>query len=46
VALREERLKLGRQKPRYGYRRPHVLLGRRGHEVHTKRAYRLYLEGA
>jgi putative transposase len=28
--LREELLKLARQKPRYGYRRLHVLLERRG----------------
>ena len=42
--LREELLKLARQKPRYGYRRLHVLLERRGHEVNAKRVYRLYLE--
>ena len=30
--------------PRYGYRRLHVLLQRRGHEVNVKRVYRLYLE--
>jgi putative transposase len=42
--LREELLKLARQKPRYGYRRLHVLLVRRGHEVNVKRVYRLYLE--
>ena len=42
--LREELLKLARQKPRYGYRRLHVLLERRGHEVNVKRVYRLYLE--
>jgi len=37
-------VKLARQKPRYGYRRLHVLLERRGHEVNVKRVYRLYLE--
>jgi len=44
VELRSELLKLARQKPRYGYRRLHVLLERRGHEVNVKRVYRLYLE--
>ena len=44
AALREELLKLARQKPRYGYRRLHVLLERRGYEVNVKRVYRLYLE--
>ena len=42
--LRSELVKLARQKPRYGYRRLHVLLVRRGHEVNVKRVYRLYLE--
>jgi putative transposase len=37
-------VKLARQKPRYGYRRLHVLLQRRGYEVNVKRVYRLYLE--
>ena len=37
-------MKLARQKPRYGYRRLHALLERRGHEVNVKRVYRLYLE--
>jgi putative transposase len=44
MELREELLKLARQKPRYGYRRLHVLLERRGHAVNVKRVYRLYLE--
>ena len=44
VELRVELLKLARQKPRYGYRRLHVLLERRGHEVNVKRVYRLYVE--
>ena len=43
-ALREELVKLARQKPRYGYRRLHALLERRGYEVNVKRVYRLYLE--
>jgi putative transposase len=42
--LRQELVKLARQKPRYGYRRLHALLSRRGHEVNVKRIYRLYVE--
>ena len=42
--LRCELVKLARQKPRYGYRRLHALLSRRGYEVNVKRVYRLYLE--
>src|SRR5271168_5342983 len=42
--LREELVKLARQKPRYGYRRLHVLLERQGQEVNVKRVYRLYAE--
>ena len=42
--LREALTSLARQKPRYGYRRLHALLGRRGHEVNVKRVYRLYVE--
>ena len=45
IALREELVKLARQKPRYGYRRLHALLSRRGHEVNVKRVYRLYVGG-
>ena len=37
-------MKLARQKPRYGYRRLHALLERRGHEGNVKRVYRLYVE--
>jgi putative transposase len=44
VELRGELVKLARQKPRYGYRRLHVLLERRGYAVNVKRVYRLYLE--
>ncbi len=43
IELREELVKLARQKPRYGYRRLHVLLERRGHAVNVKRVYRLYV---
>lgn len=46
--LREEMMKLARQKPRYGYRRLHALLERRGanhgEPLNVKRVYRLYLE--
>ncbi len=42
--LREELVKLARQKPRYGYRRLHAVLERRGQTVNVKRVYRLYVE--
>lgn len=42
--LRAALVKLAREKPRYGYRRLHALLSRRGHEVNVKRVYRLYVE--
>jgi putative transposase len=42
--LRDVLVKLARQKPRYGYRRLHALLSRRGYEVNVKRVYRLYVE--
>lgn len=42
--LREELVKLARQKPRYGYRRLHAVLERRGEAVNVKRVYRLYTE--
>lgn len=42
VQLREELITMARQKPRYGYRRLHALLERRGWEVNHKRLYRLY----
>ncbi len=35
--LREELVKLARQKPRYGYRRLHVLLCKRGHPASAQR---------
>jgi putative transposase len=44
AGLREELVKLARQKPRYGYRRLHVLLGKRGHAASAQRIYRLYRE--
>jgi putative transposase len=42
--LREELVKLAKQKPRYGYRRLHAVLERRGERVNVKRVYRLYAE--
>ena len=40
--LREELVALARQKPRYGYRRLHVLLERRNRPASVMRVYRLY----
>jgi putative transposase len=42
--LRERLEKLAREKPRYGYRRLHVLLERDGEVVNHKRVYRIYRE--
>lgn len=43
TALRERLLDLAREKPRYGYRRLHVLLRRQGGErVNHKRIWRVY----
>ena len=42
--LREELVKLARQKPRFGYRRLHAVLERRGQAVNVKRVYRLNAE--
>jgi putative transposase len=42
--LRRKLVELARQKPRYGYRRLHVILVRRGLLVNVKRVYRLYRE--
>jgi putative transposase len=42
AALRQELLRLARQKPRYGYRRLHALICRQGMNVSTGRVYRLY----
>jgi putative transposase len=44
IALREELVRLARQKSRHGYRRLHAVLQRRGYEVNVKRVYRLYAE--
>lgn len=40
--LRDRLLSLARERPRYGYRRLHVLLRREGFEVNHKRVHRLY----
>jgi hypothetical protein len=42
--LRAKLVELARQKPRFGYRRLHVLLDRGGFVVNVKRVYRLYRE--
>lgn len=42
--LRNELVKLARQKPRYGFRQLHAALERRGERVNVKRAFRLYAE--
>jgi putative transposase len=42
AALRQELVNLARQKPRYGYRRLHALLSKRGFEASAQRVYRLY----
>jgi putative transposase len=40
--LRQELKSLAQEKPRYGYRRLHVLLERRGWKINHKRLYRVY----
>jgi len=40
--LQQELTKLAREKPRYGYRRLHVLLQREGWQVNHKRVHRVY----
>jgi putative transposase len=42
AVLRQELVQLARQKPRYGYRRLHALLSRRGCGASAQRIYRLY----
>jgi putative transposase len=42
--LRTKMVELAREKPRYGYRRLHVLLQRTGEQVNHKRVYRVYRE--
>ena len=39
--LRQELVQLARQKPRYGYRRLHAVLSRRGSPASPQRVYRL-----
>ena len=43
-ALRERLVELARQKPRFGYRRLHVLLRGGGEHVNHKRVFRVYRE--
>ena len=42
--LRERLVELAREKPRFGYRRLHVLLRRNGEVVNHKRVHRVYRE--
>jgi putative transposase len=42
--LRTQLVELAREKPRFGYRRLHVLLGRWGERVNHKRVHRVYRE--
>lgn len=42
--LRLRLVELAREKPRYGYRRLHVLLQRAGEQVNPKRVHRIYRE--
>jgi putative transposase len=42
--LRTKLVELARKKPRFGYRRLHILLGRLGERVNHKRVHRVYRE--
>jgi putative transposase len=42
--LRRRLVELAREKPRFGYRRLHVLMRRTGEQVNHKRVYRVYQE--
>ena len=44
AALREQLIELAREKPRFGYRRLHVLWRRDGERVNHKRVWRVYRE--
>lgn len=44
VELVKELRALAAERPRFGYRRLHVLLGRRGYKANHKKIYRLYRE--
>ena len=43
-SLRTKLVELAREKPRFGYRRLHILLGRAGEQVNHKRVHRVYRE--
>jgi putative transposase len=43
-ALREQLVELARKKPRFGYRRLHILLDASGEHVNHKRVFRVYRE--
>jgi putative transposase len=44
AALRERLVELARKKPRFGYRRLHILLTGSGERVNHKRVFRVYRE--
>lgn len=44
AALREQLVELARKKPRWGYRRLHILLAGSGERVNHKRVFRVYRE--
>jgi putative transposase len=43
-ALRQRMMEIAKARPRYGYRRVHVLLLREGWRVNHKQLYRIYKE--
>ena len=44
--MREKIVQLAREKPRFGYRRLHVLMRRSGEQVNHKRLYRIYRQAS
>jgi putative transposase len=40
--LREQLMKLAQEKPRFGYRRLHILLNQQGQQINHKRVWRVY----
>lgn len=44
AALREQLIAIAREKPKFGYRRLHVLVSREGTKVNHKRVWRVYQE--
>jgi putative transposase len=44
--LQDQLVQLAREKPRFGYRRLHVLLRRGGERINHKRLYRIYRQAS